>query len=446
MSLILRAPRWHALSLSTTRLKVVKRVQIVYERCAGIDVHKDQVTVAVRTPGEGPGGRVTEVRKFRAFYGVLAEMARWLVSARVTQVAMEATGIYTMPVYHALLEHGRFEQVLVCNAAHVKNVPGRKTDAVDAAWLAQLLECGLLRGSFIPPPQVKAVRDVARYRKKLVGEHTSETQRLGGVLQDAGIKLDSVASSIATVSGRAMIEALIDGERRGAVLAELALGRMRAKIPDLMLALQGRFGEHHALMCRLHLEHIDHLDDMIARLDAQVEQMMVPFTRPRDLLVTIPGIGAISAAAVLAEIGVNPAEFFASDAHLASWTGLCPGNHESAGKRRHGRPRKGNQHVKPILVEAAWSAVRTNGRLKARYHRLVLRFGGYHNPAAKKRAIIAIAHTLIVIIWHVLATDTPYTDLGADFYQRRTDPDRETRRLIAKLEALGHTVTLDPAA
>jgi len=416
-------------------------VQILYERCAGIDVHKDQVTVAVRTPGQGPGGRVTEVRKFRAFYGVLAEMTRWLRSVRVTHVAMEATGIYTMPVYHALLEHGRFEQVLVCNAAHVKNVPGRKTDAVDAAWLAQLLECGLLRGSFIPPPQVKAVRDVARYRKKLVGEHTSEVQRLGGVLQDAGIKLDSVASSIATVSGRAMIESLIEGERRGVVLAELALGRMRATIPDLSLALEGRFGEHHALMCRLHLEHIDHLDEMIARLDAQVEQMMVPFTRPRDLLVTIPGIGAKSAAAVLAEIGVNPAEFFASDAHLASWTGLCPGNHESAGKRKHGRPRKGNQHVKPILVEAAWSAVRTNGRLKARYHRLVLRFGGYRNPAAKKRAIIAIAHTLIVIIWHVLATDTPYTDLGSDFYQRRNDPDRETSLTLGSAGAAGSSVS-----
>jgi transposase len=421
-------------------------VQILYERCAAIDVHKDQVTVAVRTPGEGPGGRVTQVRKFPAFYGVLAQMAGWLMSRQVTHVGMEATGIYTMPVYHALLEHGRFEQVLVCNAAHVKNVPGRKTDAVDAAWLAQLLECGLLRGSFIPPPQVKAVRDVARYRKKLVGQRGWEVQRWGGVLQDAGIKLDSVASSIVTVSGRAMIEALIAGERRGAVLAELARGRMRAKIPDLTLALEGRFGEHHALMCRLHLEHIDHLDEMIARLDAQVDAMMVPFTRPRELVVTIPGLGAVSAAAVLAEIGPNPSEFFVSDAHLASWTGLCPGNHESAGKRKHGRPRKGNQHVAPILVEAAWSAVRTDGRLKARYHRLVLRFGGYRNPVAKKKAILAIAHTLIVIIWHVLATDTPYTELGPDFYQRHADPDRETRRLVARLHTLGHKVTLEPAA
>jgi transposase len=322
-------------------------VRVLYERCAAIDVHKDQVTVAVRTPGEGPGGRQAQVRKFRAFYGVLTDMARWMVSLQVTHVAMEATGIYTMPVYHALIEQNRFEQVLVCNAAHVKNVPGRKTDAVDAAWLAELLECGLLRGSFIPEPQVKAVRDVTRYRKKLVGARSSEIQRLGAVLQDAGIKLDSVASSIATMSGRAMIEALIDGERRPAVLAELARGRMRAKIPDLTLALEGRFDAHHALMCRLHLEHMDHLDQMITCLDAQVEQMMIPFAPRRELLVTIPGIGPIAAAAILAEIGTNPAEFFASDAHLASWAGLCPGNHESAGKRKHGTPRTGNQHSNP---------------------------------------------------------------------------------------------------
>lgn len=420
-------------------------VRVLYERCAAIDVHKDQVTVAVRTPGGGPGGRCTDVRKFRAFYGVLTEMARWLVSRQVTHVAMEATGIYTMPVYHALIEQGRFEQVLVCNAAHVKNVPGRKTDAVDAAWLAELLECGLLRGSFIPEPKIKAVRDITRYRKKLVGARTSELQRLGSVLQDAGIKLDSVASSIATVSGRAMIEALIDGERRPAVLADLALGRMRSKIPDLTLALEGRFGTHHALMCQLHLEHIDHLDEMINRLDTQVEQMMIPFARQRGLLVTIPGIGPIAAAAIISEIGASPGEFFVSDAHLASWAGLCPGNHESAGKRKHGTPRKGNQHLKPILVEAAWSAVRTDGRLRARYHRLVLRFGGYRNPAAKKKAIVALAHTLIVIIWNVLTSDRPYTDLGADFYDHRQDPERETRRLIAKLQALGHTITIQPA-
>jgi transposase len=242
-----------------------------------------------------------------------------------------------------------------------------------------------------------------------------------------------------------MIEALIDGQRRPAVLADLALGRMRSKIPDLTLALQGRFDTHHALMCQLHPEHIDHLDEMINRLDTQVEQMMIPFARQQGLLVTIPGIGPIAAAAIISEIGASPSEFFLSDAHLASWAGLCPGNHESAGKRKHGTPRKSNQHLKPILVEAAWSAVRTDGRLRARYHRLVCRFGGYRNPAAKKKAILALAHTLIVIIWNVLTSDSPYTDLGADFYDRRHNPERETQRLITKLQALGHTITIKPA-
>jgi transposase len=421
-------------------------VQVLYERCAGIDVHKDQVTVAVRVPGQGPGGRDTRVRKFAAFYGVLREMARWLASQGVTHVAMEATGVYTMPVYHALLEPGVSGRVLVCNAAHVKNVPGRKTDAVDASWLAELLECGLLAGSFIPAAQIKAVRDVVRYRRKIVQERTAETQRLGGVLQDAGIKLDSVASSIDTVSGMAMIRALIDGERRGQVLAGLARGVMRAKIADLSHAREGRFDDHHALMCQLHLDHIAHLNEMIAKLDAQVESMMVPFARQPDLLATIPGIGPAAAAAIISEIGPSPGEFFTTGAHLASWAGLCPGNHESAGKRKHGKPRKGSQHLQPLLVECAWSAVRTSGRLKARYHRLVRRFGGYRNPTAKKRAIVAIAHTLAVVIWHMLATGKPYTDLGPDFCTTRSDPAKEAQRLIAKLEALGHKVTLAPAA
>ena len=232
-------------------------------------------------------------------------MAKWLESLGVTHVAMEATGTYSMPVCYALMESD-FEKVLVCNAGHVKNVPGRKTDLADAEWLAQLLECGLLRGSFIPPADVKAVRDLVRYRAKIAQQRVSEIARLGDVLQDAGIKIDSVASSVATKSGRAMIEALIDGERRGAVLADLAKGRMRSKIPDLSMALEGRFGEHHAMMCRLHLDHIAYLEKTIAELDARIEAMMQPFRAARDLLITIPGIGAVAAAAVISEIGPGP--------------------------------------------------------------------------------------------------------------------------------------------
>jgi transposase len=422
-------------------------MQVLYERCAGVDVGKDVVAVAARLPGDGPDGRQTVKRTFKTFYGVLREAARWLSSLGVTHVAMEATGIYSMPVYHALIEHGGFAQVLVCNAGHVKNVPGRKTDLADAEWLARLLECGLLKGSFIPPADIKAVRDVIRYRTGVVQSRTAELQRLGNVLQDAGIKIDSVASSIATKSGRAMTGALTDGERRPQVLADLAKGKMRAKIPDLARALEGRFGDHHALMCRLHLDHIDHLDAVIIRLDAQIEAMMVPFRAARDLLTTTPGIGALAAAGVISEIGADPAAFFPTAPHLASWAGLCPGNHESAGKRRHhGRRRHGNQHLQSLLAECAWSAVRHDGYLKSLYHRHVMKWGGYRSPTAKKKAVIVVAHALLVIIWHILATGKPYHELGAGYFTTRLDPERETRRLIAKLEALGHQVTLQPAA
>jgi transposase len=244
---------------------------------------------------------------------------------------------------------------------------------------------------------------------------------------------------------RPSIEALIDGERRGAILADLAKGRLRSKIPDLSMALAGRFGDQHALMCRLHLDHIDHLADMIARLEAKIEEMVTPFSAERDLLLTIPGIGPKVAAVILAEIGTDMA-MFPTDAHLASWAGLCPGNHESAGKRKGGKPRRGNTHLQPFLVEAAWAAVRTEGRLKARYDRLVRRFGGYRRPEAKNKAIFAIAHTLAVVIWHVLHDQVPYADLGADFYTRRDDPEHEKARLIAKLTALGYQVIIQTAA
>ena len=336
--------------------------------------------------------------------------------------------------------------MLVCNAGHVKNVPGRKTDLADAEWLAQLLECGLLAGSFIPPPEVKAVRDLIRYRAKICQQRVGEISRLGDVLQDAGIKIDSVASSIATKSGRAMTEALIDGERRGTVLADLAKGKMRAKIPDLPVALEGRFGEHHAMLCRLHLDHIDHLQAMIAQLDARIEAMMQPFHAARDLLVTIPGIGPPPAAAVISEIGPAPREYLPAAGQLASWAGLCPGNHESAGKRHSGRRRHGNTYLQPVLAVIAWAAIRHPGYLKSLYRRHVMRNGGYRSKTAQAKAIVTVAHAILVIIWHVLATGKPYDDLGADYSDRRTDPGREAQRLIARLQALGHRVTVEDAA
>lgn len=421
-------------------------MQVLYERCAAIDVGKDVIAVAVRLPGEGPDGRQTVKRTFTTFYGVLKHAARWLTEQGVTHVAMEATGIYSMPVYHALLEHGRFEKVLVCNAGHVKNLPGRKTDFSDAEWLAHLLECGLLRGSFIPPAEIKAVRDVLRYRRKLMESRTSEMTRLGNVLQDAGIKIDSVASSLTTQSARAMVESLIDGERRPKVLADLAKGRMRSKVDDLARALEGRFDEHHALMCRLHLQHLEHIEEMVAQLDGQVEEMMQPFRPHRELLSSIPGIGPLSAAAIISEIGVEVGAYFPSAEHLASWAGLCPGHHESAGKRYRGKRRKGNQHLPPVLVECAWAAVRTEGYLQSFYRRQVRKFGGFRSAAAKNKAIIAVAHKLLVIVWHVLVTGRSYQELGADYFTRRIDPEIETRRLVTKLQAQGYTVTLERAA
>jgi len=419
---------------------------ILYQRCAAIDIGKDVIAVAVRLPGDGAEHRQTIKQTFKTFYGVLKHAARWLTEQQVTHVAMEATGIYSMPVYHALIEHGQFEKVLVCNAGHVRNVPGRKTDLSDAEWLVHLLECGLLRGSFIPPAQIKAARDVIRYRTKLTESRTSELQRLGNVLQDAGIKVDSVASTITTRSVRAMVEALIDGERRPVLLAELAKGRMRARIPDLQRALEGRFDDHHALMCRLHLDHLDHLEEMIARLDTQIQDMMQPFRAQRELLTTIAGIGPFAAAAIISEAGADIGRNVPLSGPLRVLDRGVSGQPRIGGQTPFRQTRKGNQHLQHVLVECAWAASRTPGYLQSLYRWHVRKFGGSRNPTAKNKAIVAVAHKLAIIIWHVLATGKPYTDLGADYLDRRIDPAKETRRLIARLQALGHTVTIEPAA
>jgi transposase len=398
--------------------------------------------VAVRTPGEKAGKRRQQVCKYNTFHQTLTEMVSWLVSEGVTHVTMEATGVYWRPVFHALCAAEEPVEVLLVNARHVKNVPGRKSDALDAVWLAQLTECGLLQGSFIPPPAIAAIRELTRYRKKLIEQRTSELQRLGKVLEDSGIKIDSVASKLTTLSARAMVEALIAGERDPAVLAALARGRMRSKIPELTLACTGRFGNQHALMCTLHLEHIDHLADMIARLNTRIEEASLPFVAQTELLVTIPGIGERAAQVIISEIGVDMIRF-PTAAHLASWAGLCPGNNESAGKHRSGTTRKGNKELCAILTECAWAAARTDTYLGAQFRRFHRRFG----KTGGGKAAIATAHTLIVIIWHVLAETTAYRELGADYFTRRIDtPEARKRRLIRELEALGHKVTIEPDA
>ncbi|MDQ3974365.1 MAG: IS110 family transposase [Actinomycetota bacterium] len=414
-------------------------MDVIVERCAALDVHKKTVMACVRAP-DGGGGRRQELREYRTFSRDLGRLRAWLEAEGVSQVAMEATGVFWKPVWY-VLEGAGFE-LLLANARHVKNVPGRKTDASDAAWLAQLLECGLLRGSFVPPREIARLRDLTRYRTKVVQERGRESQRLQKLLEDAGIKLDSVATDIQGVSCRRMIEALIVGERDPEVLAELALTRMRPKIGELREALVGRFDDHHALLARLHLDHMDELTRIEVRLEQQVDRLMAPFCEAATRLVTIPGIGKRVAEVVVAEAGIDMSRF-PTAAHLASWAGLCPGNHESAGKRRSGKARKGNAALRSALCEAAWAAAHTkDGYLPAQYRRFLRRFGKNNEG----KALFALAHTLLVIIWHVLANGCDYQDLGGDYFQRRNDADARQRYLVRELQKLGHIVTLQPAA
>jgi transposase len=425
--------------------EVARRMKVLHERVAGIDVHKDMIKVAIRSPGEKPWTRKTAILEYRTFYGVLQQMARDLRTRGVTHVVMEASGVYTEPVYYALAEQD-FEEVAVINPAHAKALKGHKTDAKDCARLAELFECGLLRGSYIPAPELKEVRDLTRYRMKTVQARTPEIQRLGKALESAGIKLGSVASSITGTASTAMIEALTGGERRGGVLADLAIGRMRSagKLADLPVALAGRFTGHHALLCRLHLDRIKVFDDAVDGLEDQIAAKAKPWQRAQDLLKTLPGFGDAVARAWLGEIGPAPHLHFASHEKLACWVSLCPGNNISARKRKYGRTGDAGTYIKPMLVQAAWSAIRVRGRLQARYNRLVRRFGGDKNPAAKKKAITAIAHTLLKIAYQVLKTGTPYQDLGADFYTRRESPEQKQAYLERQMQKLhpGCTITI----
>ena len=423
-------------------------MKVMYDRVAAIDVHKDMVKVAVRVPGERRGKRRTDVLEFRTFYGVLQEMGRELRRRGVTHVVMEASGVYTEPVYYALAELD-FEEVMVINPAHARALKGHKTDAKDAIRLLDLYECGLLSGSYIPAPDLKEVRDLARYRMKTVQARTSEIQRLQKTLESAGIKLSSVASDITGKGPTAMIEALIDGERRGAVLADMAQGRARAagKLADLSMALAGRFTAHHALMCRLHLDRIKMLGEAVADLDATIAPRVARYAREAELLKTLPGFGDVIVAGWLGAIGPAPHRHFATAQKLASWATVCPGNYMSAKKSKGGRTGDGGAYIKPLLVQAAWAAVRVPGRIQAKFSRLVRRFGGARNKGAVKRAIMAIAHTLLKIAYQVLKTGEPYTDLGADFYTRRESPQARQDYLIRQLQKLnpGCTITITPA-
>jgi transposase len=408
-------------------------METIVERAAALDVHKARLTACVRLPGRGRERR-QELAEFETTVRGLLLLCDWLLAHSVTQVAMEATGVYWKPVW-AILED-EFDCLLV-NARHVKQVPGRKTDVADAAWLCQLLEAGLLRRSFVPPKPIRALRNLTRYRKAQIGERQREANRLHKILEDTGIKLDCVASDILGVSGRAILDALVQGTTDPAVLSELARGKLRKKIPALKEALEGRFDAQHALIVSAILAHLDFLEEQIELLSAEIEAQLAPFHAAVELLSTIPGVKQRTAEVIIAEIGTDMSRF-PSERHLASWAGQCPGNDRSAGKRRSGKTRHGSKWLDSALSEAANAAVRSNDAyLAAQYQRLRPRRG--HG-----RAIGAVKHSIITSCWHMLSTGELYRDPGGDYFTRQ-DPERATRRLVSQLERLGHHVTLEAA-
>jgi transposase len=407
-------------------------METIYPRCAGLDVHKANVVACLRTLD--PKGKPTEqVRTFATMPGALLELADWLARAGVTHVAMESTGVYWKPVYHIL--EGRF-QLLLVNAQHIKQVPGRKTDVKDCQWIAQLLQHGLLRGSFVPPEPIRDLRDLTRHRSQLVAEKTAVANRIQKVLEDANIKLASVASDVLGVSGRAMLRALVAGQEDPEQLAELARKGLRKKIPALRLALHGHVTDHHRFQLQVLLEQLGVLEGLIDRLGQRIEAALAPFAEAAARLATIPGVDQRTAEVVLAEIGADMGQF-PSAGHLASWAGMCPGNHRSAGKSLSSHTTRGSRWLRQALTQAAWAASHTKGTyLSAQYRRLAARRG-------KKRALVALGHTLLVIIYHVLKKGTTYKELGAD-YLDRLGSERLTRQLVKRLERLGHKVVLDP--
>ena len=411
-------------------------MNVVVERCAFLDVHRDTVMACARMP-DGDGGRREEVTEFGTTTSQLLLLAAWLVERGVTLVGMEATGVYWKPVHWVLEDE--IEMVWVINARHMRNVPGRKTDVGDAQWGARLIEHGLVRPSFIPPRPTREQRDLTRYRKSVIEERGRETQRLHKVLEDAGVKLSSVASSVLTKSGREMIDGLIAGQRDSQILADMAKGRMRSKIALLEDALAGRFNDHHARLCRAMLARIDQADATIDELTAQIERLLDPHEAAVALLVGIPGVSFRTAQVILAEIGTDMSRF-PTAGHLASWAGMCPGNNESAGKHRSGKTRHGSKWLRIALVEAGQAAGRSkNTYLGAHYHRI----RGRRGPA---KAAVATGHSILVIIWHMLSTGEIYTDLGADYFDKRRTSTAHRKRLVAQLEALGLDVTITPKA
>jgi transposase len=412
-------------------------MDVVHERCAGLDVHRDTVVATVRTPAGKGRRRHQETRTFATTQTRLVELREWLVEHHVTLVGMEATGVYWKPVFYALEE--RFECWLL-NAQHLHNVPGRKTDVADSAWICQMIEHGLVRPSFVPPPTIRRLRDLTRLRKAQTDERTRAVQRLEKVMQDAGIKLTSVAGQAYSKSARAMLEALLGGVTDPNELAELAKARMRSKIPQLREALANRFQlDHHGALVAQLLAHIDVLDDAIASLDLRVMEHCASFADIIELVDTIPGVARRTAEALVAECGIDMTRF-PTAGHLASWAGICPGNNASGGKRRSGHTRPGSRWLRQALTEAAWAVARSKGTYFASHHAQIAGRRG------KTKALGATRHDILVAYYHIVNDRVPFEELGADWLARRYSVEHRTARLVRQLEALGHNVTLRPTA
>jgi transposase len=432
-------------------------MEIAYERCCGIDIHKKMLVACLITP-DASGRRTKELRTFLTVTEALLDLRDWLSSAGCTHVAMEATGVYWKPVYR-LLEDG--VELLVVNAQHIKAVPGRKTDVKDAEWIADLLQHGLLRGSFIPPTAQRDLRELTRYRTSLIEDRARVVNRLQKTLEETNLKLGDVVSDITGKSARAILEAVLAGETNPGVLADLARGRLKAKRTVLEQALVGSLKAHHRFLLSEHLAHMDSLEEAIRRVSQEIEQRMqrlaqadqhesveadadqppqapLSWAQAVTLLTTIPGISQRAAEGVLAEIGTDTTRF-PSARHLASWAGMCPGNHESAGKRLNGRTRKGSPWLRKLLVEAALAASHTkNTYLSAQYRRIAARRGS-------KKASIAVGHTILIIIFHLLQRQQSYEELGGNYFDEREKQATE-KRLVRRLEKLGYQVSLQPVA
>jgi len=409
-------------------------MELLIARCAGLDVHQATVVATVRVPDE-QGGRRSVTETFGTMTADLFALREWLQAYGVTHIALESTGVYWKPVYYVL--EGAFTLLLI-NMQELKRAPGRKTDVKDSEWLAQLLECGLLKASFVPPPPIRELRDLTRYRVQQVRDRAQEVNRLCKVLEDAGLKLTSVVTDVMGVSGRAMLRALVEGTTDPAVLADLARGVLRKKLPELRRALQGRFRRHHAFLIEQIFAKIDFLDETLDRLTTEIEGRLGPFEPMLTALDTIPGVDRIGAISIVAETGGDMSRF-PSAGHLCSWGAMCPGQNESAGKRRSGKTRKGNRYLRRTLIQAALGATRKNGSaLQARYYR-VKRHRGH------KKAVVAVGHQILEIAYYVMHDGVSYDELGADYFDRR-HAERAVRRHVRQLEALGFHVTIEKAA